>query len=223
MSGPGSATRVAALGLFEASRALRSRWTALGVLVFFVAHALGRWQHADDDGLFIAGYLVAFAISFAPGLATDRGLTFDLLLVYNLVSACDYALGKEVGMVAWTTAFTAACWGVAVALGGGDFRFATWYAASVGLVVLAALPFVVVADLLLTTRLPAAAVFIMLVVVLFALVAVGVEPATIQSWLGLRLTPHAYASLVPLLVRAGVGVAVTPALIVVALRLARRV
>ena len=222
MSGPAPA-RVAAFGRFEASRMLRSRWTALGVLVFLGAHALGRWQGAGNDGLFMAGYLVAFAVSFGPGLSADRGLAFDLLLVFNFLSPADYALGKSAGMLVWTVTFTAACWAIAVSLGGGDVRFATWYASLLILVVVAALPFVVVADLFLSTRLPTAAVLIVLVAVLFALVALGVEPFTIQEWLGIQVTPYSCPSLVPLALRAGVGVVVTPALIVVGLRLARRV
>ena len=222
MSGPVPA-RAAAFGRFEASRMLRSRWTALGVLMFLGTHALGRWQGAGNDGLFIAGYLVAFAVSFGPGLSADRGLTFDLLLVFNFLSPGEYALGKSAGMLVWTAAFTAACWAIAAVLGGGDVRFATWYAVLLVLVMVVALPFVVLADLLLSTRLPTAALLIVLVMVLFTLVALGVDAITIQEWLSIQVTPYSYPSLVPLALRAGVGAAVTPALIVVGLRLARRV
>ena len=215
MSGAGTAARVAALGRFEAARMVRSRWTALGVLVFLVAHALGRWQHAGSDGLFTAGYVVAFALSFGPGLSADRDLAFDLLLVFNFLSPGDYALGKSAGMLAWAAAFTVVCWAIAAALGGGDVRFATWHAALAALLVVAALPFVVVADLLLSTRLPTAAVLVVLVVCLFTLLALGVEASTLSSALGFQVTPYSYRSLLPLLLRAGVGLALTPALIVV--------
>ena len=213
---PGFMVRAAALARFESVRALRAWGTVLGALVFTAAHAVGRWQGAGSDGFFVLGFLAAYVVAFSPGLSADRGLSFDRLLVLDLLSPVEYAVGKTAAMVAWTATSGAFIWTVAALFSGGDVRFAGWYTAMVLLLALAAMPVVVATDLLLGTRLPAAAALLLAVVVLVLLMALGVEPQAILGALGLMFTPYSWVSLGPLLLRACVGVALTPVLVGVA-------
>jgi hypothetical protein len=213
MSAMRSLARAAAVGRLEAKRALLAQGTARGVAIFAVAHAVGRWQGAGSDGLFVLGFLAGYTLAFSPGLSADRGLSFDRLMVLNLVSPWDYAAGKAWAMLAWTAGFAAFCWAVAAAVPGGGLRFAGWFGALAFLMALTALPAVVATDLLLGTRLPGAVALILACVALVVALALGADPPEVLSALGLLVTPYSYASLVPLLLRSCVGLAVAPVLV----------
>jgi hypothetical protein len=205
--------RAGALARLESVRALRAWGTLLGALVFTAAHAVGRWQSAGSDGFFVLGSLAAYALAFSPALSADRDLSFDRLLVLDLLSPFEYAAGKAAAMVAWTVSCAAFLWTVATLFSGGDVRFAGWYTAMLLLMALAALPVVVATDLFLAMRLPAAVALLLAMVVFVVLSALGLEPATVLVALGLAVTPYSWVSLGPLLLRACVAVALTPVLI----------
>lgn len=213
--------RTAAMARLESVRALRSRGALMAAVLFVSAHAVGRWQDVPD-GFFVVGFLMALLFGFSPGLSEDRARAFDRLLVPNLLRPVDYALGKVAGMAVWVFALAAWAWAAAVALSAGDVAFASWYAALAFLLGTAALPWVVLTDLLLDVRLPAAVVFVAALVCMVVAIALGADPARILMRAGLLITPHSWPSLSPLLVRALVGVAVAPLLIVAADRVRRR-
>ncbi len=219
---PRSLARTSAFARFEALRMLRARLTTAGIVLFLATHAIGRWQDAGGDALFGVAYLVALALSFNPGLSSDRESDFDRLMTFDFVSPAEYALGKSAGMVAWIVLLGSACWLIATAFGKGDVGFATWFTSLMTLVALASLPFIAALDMLMRTRLPAAAFLIVAIVTVLAATALGMEAETVQRALGIGVTRYDYPSLLPLAIRAGAGLALTPALIVVGLRLARR-
>jgi hypothetical protein len=190
--------------------------TLLGAGVLAAAHAVGRWQDAGSDGLFVLGFIAAWALAFSPGLSADRSLSFDRLLVLDLLSPLEYAVGKTAAMVAWIASLATFAWTVAALFSGGDVRFASWYTALGALLALAALPAVAATDLFLGTRLPAAATLLLFFVVVMVLAAAGVEVLAVQRALGLAVTPHSWVSLAPLLLRACAGIVLTVALVGVA-------
>ncbi len=214
--GARSPARGWAFARLEALRALRARVTLLGAAVLAAAHAVGRWQEAGSDGLFVLGFIAAWALAFSPGLSADRSLSFDRLLVLDFLSPLEYAVGKTAAMVAWIASLAAFAWTVAALFSGGDVRFASWYTALGALLTLTALPAVAATDLLLGIRLPAAATFVLVFVVFLVLSAVGVEVFAVQAALGLVVTPYSWVSLGPLLLRSCLGVALTVALVGVA-------
>ncbi|HSW29357.1 MAG TPA: hypothetical protein VLH75_07665 [Longimicrobiales bacterium] len=209
----GALSRSWAFARIETARALRARVTLLGAGVFTLAHAVGRWQDAGSDGLFVLGYIAAWALAFGPGLSADRSLSFDRLLVLDLLSPLEYSVGKTAAMVAWIASLAAFAWTVAVLFSGGDVRFASWYTAMAALVALVLIAAVAAVDLLMGTRLPAAATLLLLMVVFVVLAALGMEGTAAFVRLGLVVTPYSYASLGPLLLRACVGVALTLVLV----------
>lgn len=208
-----SLARSWAFARLETLRALRASVTLLGAVVLAGAHAVGRWQDAGSDGLFVLAFLAAWALAFGPALSADRSLSFDRLLVLDLLSPLEYAAGKTAAMVAWIASLAAFAWTVATLFSGGDVRFASWHTALVVLLALTALPAVAATDLFLRIRLPAAATLLLVVVVFVVLSAVGVEALAVQAALGFVVTPYAWVSLGPLLLRACAGIVLTVALV----------
>ena len=207
--------RAVAHGRFEAVRALRSRGTALALTLFLLLHALGRSQVDHGDDLFATGFLLAFALGFRPRLSEDRELSFDRLLLLHGLTVAEYAAGKLLGMLAWTFTLASGTCVLATLLSGGDLRFASWYSLYLLLVALAAFPFVALVDLFLKVRVPAAVFLILVFAVVFALVAAGVDPFSIQAFLGLQTSRFELWTLVPLFVRALIALAAMPAVLLV--------
>jgi len=214
--------RSLAFARFEAARALRSRGLLLAAAVFLLVHATGRWLVDGDDHLFGVGFLLAFAVACRPALSEDRERFFDRLLLLHLLSPVEYAVGKTIATVAWTSTFAAASFAVALLVGRGDLLFAGWYALLFLLLALAALPFVFSIDVVLATRVPAAVFLLLTMVTLFAAVAVGTDPERIQAVLGLRSSRYHFETLVPLLVRALAALATVPVVVLAGLRLRSR-
>ena len=212
----GALTRARAFARLEALRALRARVTLLGAAVLAAAHAVGRWQEAGSDGFFVLGFIAAWALAFGPGLSADRSLSFDRLLVLDLLSPLEYAVGKTVAMLAWIASLAAFAWTLGALFSGGDVRFASWYTALAALLALTALPAVAATDLFMGIRLPAAATLVLVLVVFIVVAALGVEPAAVMAALGVGVTPYSWASLGPLLLRACAGIVLTVALVGVA-------
>ncbi len=198
-----------AFARLEALRSLRARGSLLGAVILLVTYAVGRWQSDSPEGFLVLGYLAAFAAAFSPGLSTDRSLSFDRLLVLDLMAPWEYAAGKTAAMAAWVGSSAAGAWTVAFLLSGFDLRFAGWYSAFLLLLAAAALPLVAATDLLLRIRLPAAAALLLALVALIVVMALSGKETSFLGALGLAVTPYSYASLGPLLVRACLGVAVT--------------
>lgn len=202
-------TRALAFARLEVVRSLRARGSLLGAGILLATYAVGRWQSDSPEGFLVLGYLAAYAASFGPGLSADRGLSFDRLLVLDLMAPWEYAAGKTAAMAAWVVSSAAYVWAVAAFLSGLDLRFAGWYSAFLLLLATAALPLVAAADLVLRIRLPAAAALLLALVALIVVMALSGEDLSFLGALGLAVTPYSYPSLGPLLARACMGLALT--------------
>lgn len=196
----------------------RSKATALGLMVFAGAHAVGIWKELGGDRLFFTAVFTSWALSFRPGLSEDRSLGFDRLMVVDFTGPWGYALGKVLGATAWTVAYVAVCAALSAASFMIDPGLVVWNGTIILLALLAASPLVLGTDLVLRTSLPAGAALFVFFLIVFVAVALGVEAIRLATWLGLNVTRGHPESLLPLAKRAAGGVALAMALVGVVLR-----
>lgn len=191
---------------------LRSIWRSPGariaVVAFVVLLAIGHgvyWSalppRAADDRMFGWAYLTAMFALLRFGLAEDRTRGFDEFLVINLVTPARYVAGKLLAAVTTIAAFAAGAFVLAYALGGADWEYAAWYTTLFTLVAWVYLPAVLIVELAIATRYPAAFVFVAFAAGLtIARAFTGTE--SIVAALGFDVERFAYASLGPLARRA---------------------
>lgn len=146
---------------FELRRILRDPYTWCGLLAFMLVAGAGAyfyWQslppRPTGSRLFNDGYMLALVFAFHCGLARDRQYRFDRYLVANFAFTSGFYFGHLLATVAFLALLYvfAIVYGTVLAL--GDVGFALEHASRFFYYSLLMLPFVVLLELLLSTRLP---------------------------------------------------------------------
>ncbi|HEX7049691.1 MAG TPA: hypothetical protein VF188_05715 [Longimicrobiales bacterium] len=199
--------RTVAVARFELRRLLRSRSTLIAIACFLMVLAAGHWSYwasmpprAADDRLFGYAYIGAMILSLRLGLAADRDLGLDAFLVRNFVAPVEYLAGKVLAVAVQLVGFGVLAFVAALALSAGEWEYATWYVLLFTLVAWLFLPGVLLAELVVRTRYPVAAVVVGFVIAL----AIGEAFSDVLVWvsaLGLDVERFAYATLEPLVWR----------------------
>ncbi len=146
---------------FELRRMLRDPYTWCGLLAFMLVAGAGAyfyWQslppRPTGSRLFNDGYMLALVFAFHCGLARDRQCRFDRYMVANFASAPGFYFGHLLATVAFLGLLYAFALAYGTVLALGDVGFALEHASRFFYYSLLMLPFVVVLELLLSTRLP---------------------------------------------------------------------
>ena len=155
---------------FELRRMLRDPYTWCGLVAFMLVAGAGAyfyWQslppRPTGSRLFNDGYMLALVFALHCGLARDRQYRFDRYLVANFASTPGFYFGHLLATVAFLVLLYAfgLAYGTVLAL--GDAGFALEYASRFFYYSLLMLPFVVLLELLLSTRLPVPVLLIVFV------------------------------------------------------------
>jgi hypothetical protein len=135
------------------------------------------------------------------GFSSDRRLGVERLLVCNLIRPVAFFAGRLAAVIVVLLTFTVFTTITAGLLSAGDWRYATWYSLLFGLITWLFIPVMLLAELVMDTRYPGPAVFIVFVVVVaITSITVGVQP--LINFLGFTVPRFSYVGLAPLAWRA---------------------
>lgn len=197
-----------AIARLELTRVVRSSSTLIALIGFTTLLAVGQWLHwqalpprPDDDRLFGYAFLIAAMIGLRFGFSSDRRLGIERLLVGNLIRPIAFFAGRLAAVIVVLLTFTVFTTITAGLLSAGDWRYATWYSLILALTTWLFIPVMLLAELVMDTRYPGPAVFIVFVVaVAITSITVGVQP--LIDFLALDVLRLDYATLAPLAWRA---------------------
>ena len=151
----------ARIARFELRRWLRDPYLLIGVAAFMLIAAAGAyvyWRSAvprpPGGRVFSEAYLMALVIAFHCGLARDRMAGFDRYQVANFAGPGAVYFGHILAALAFLVGFGLFGFLYALVLALGDVSYAAEYALRMFYVSLIMLPFVVLLELGLSTRMP---------------------------------------------------------------------
>jgi hypothetical protein len=210
-----SIRQIHAVAALELSRIARSPTTLIAIIVFTGLAAAGQWLHwrtlpprADDDRLLGYAFILAAMIGLRLGLSNDRKRGIEQLIVDNLIGPVSFFLGRLLSLIVTLSIFTAYAIIAASILSAGDWNFALWHTLLLALAVWIFTPLLLLVELVVDTRLPGPAVFVVFVVTtIIAGITVGVQP--LIDLLGFRAVRLDYATLAPLAWRALIASGIT--------------
>lgn len=163
---------------FEVARLVRCRPSVLGLAIFVLAQgtvrvlaAFGQWNGAGGE--FRLLYFLALIPVFRFGLLEDRATSFDEALTANGVPPFQYVAAKLSAAAVTLAAFTLACAGAAMLVGGVAPVMVLWAAAHGILVAWLFAPGAFLVESVSEVRMPVAVVYILVVVSMLVLYRSG--------------------------------------------------
>jgi hypothetical protein len=155
---PSSVLRVARL---ELRRAARDAYTWIGVAAFLLIAGAGAyfyWRSVPPRPagarLFNEAYLLALVAAYQCGFARDRMCGFDRYQVANFEQPAAFYAGHLLSAMVFLLSFALLSFGYALVLALGDAGFAAEHALRMFYISVIMLPFVVLLELALSSRMP---------------------------------------------------------------------
>jgi hypothetical protein len=199
---------------FELRRRLRDGMTYAALFAFLLVLGVGAWLHwqtlpprAAGGRLFGEAYLLALVMGCHAGIAHDRVQHFDRYLVANFVSPAALYFGKVATTILCLVLFTLLSFALALLTSAANAGYAAHYPLVFFLAALLMLPFLMLTELLITTRYPVP----LIVIGFFAFLTIYArvnDPRPLLKLLGMDGSMEA----LPAIVRSGLALLATVAL-----------
>lgn len=209
---------ISALLRLELVRFAKDRNVWVGLTLFIAFLLLDAWQYAHalpprrhDLTILAYAFMLLAAIAFHTGIARDRASSFDAFLAWNLLHPRSLYAGRLAAYILEILGLGLVCMLLAVSVALGNVEFGIWLPAVFTGVFLMALPLIVLAELALNTRYPAAIVALLFSVSMTLVFRLG-NPKAVMGALGLDLRPLDFGGLGALWARGLVAIAISAAL-----------